>query len=137
MTSLTRKLVWTETIDVRWGDMDAVGHVNNAQYFRYMEQARISWFESLGVKVSSAVSQGPVIASAGCEFMKPIVYPARLAVSVEASAAGNSSFPIHHRIASDENADLVFAQGKVVIVWIDYAIGRSVPLPDWLRAALA
>ena len=46
MTQPRRKLVHTEIIPIRWGDMDAMGHVNNTVYFRYMEQARICWFDA-------------------------------------------------------------------------------------------
>ena len=49
---------------IRWGDMDAFGHVNNTVYFRYMEQVRISWFEQLGLAGSNADGQGPVIVNA-------------------------------------------------------------------------
>ena len=52
-----KKLVHTERIAIRWGDMDAMGHVNNTVYFRYMEQARIAWFESL---VPSAEAWGEI-----------------------------------------------------------------------------
>ena len=70
-----RKLVHTERIDIRWGDMDAMGHVNNTVYFRYMEQARIGWFESLVPRGEAWRSMGIVIVNASCNFKKPINYP--------------------------------------------------------------
>ncbi|MDP2194899.1 MAG: acyl-CoA thioesterase, partial [Rhodocyclaceae bacterium] len=64
--------VHTLRIPVRWGDMDALGHVNNTVYFRYTEQARIDWLESLGFAVMVDVEEGPVIINASCTFFKPI-----------------------------------------------------------------
>ncbi|MDB5909191.1 MAG: acyl-CoA thioesterase [Massilia sp.] len=45
---MSRKLVGAMPMPIRWGDMDAMGHVNNTVYFRYFEQARISWFDEIG-----------------------------------------------------------------------------------------
>ena len=47
MSTSTRKLLHTTTIKMRWGDMDALGHLNNTYYFRYMETARLEWLESI------------------------------------------------------------------------------------------
>ena len=60
---------------IRWGDMDAFGHVNNTVYFRYMEQVRISWFEQLGIAGGNGDGQGPVIVNASMEFLKQLHYP--------------------------------------------------------------
>ena len=67
--------VFEMSMPIRWGDMDAFGHVNNTVYFRYMEQVRISWFEELGLTGSNADGQGPVIVNASMEFLKQLHYP--------------------------------------------------------------
>ncbi len=67
--------VFEMSMPIRWGDMDAFGHVNNTVYFRYMEQVRISWFEQLGMAGSNADGQGPVIVNASMEFLKQLHYP--------------------------------------------------------------
>ena len=77
-----KKLVHTERIDIRWGDMDAMGHVNNTVYFRYMEQARISWFESLVPRADAWGEIGIVIVNASCNFRRPINYPGTVEVKV-------------------------------------------------------
>jgi len=72
--------VHTATLTIRWGDMDALGHVNNTAYFRYMEQARLEWlFKNTDVRVYQQ-GKGPVIANASCNFLVPIVYPATLEI---------------------------------------------------------
>jgi acyl-CoA thioester hydrolase len=125
---------FVETIEVRWGDMDALGHVNNAQYFRYMEQARISWMTRLHPDIFHA-EEGPILVTARCHFMRPIVYPASLAVSCAAGELKRSSFPVFHEIKLADDPSVKFAEGEVTIVWVNYKLGKSVPLPDWIRAA--
>ena len=88
---IKRNHVHTEVIPIRWGDMDAMGHVNNTVYFRYMEQARISWFESLAVGPDPRGS-GPIIVNASCSFMKELVYPGQVELRMYAGKAGRSSF---------------------------------------------
>ena len=128
-----RRLMWVEKIKVRWGDMDAVGHVNNAAYFTYMEQARVSWFESLKVQVDSS-RHGPVIVSASCNFIKPIVYPATVEVSVYGGKPGCSSFRMYHEIYLENHPEVKFAEGEATVVWIDRELGKSIPLPEELRS---
>ena len=63
------------SMPIRWGDMDAFGHVNNTVYFRYMEQVRISWFEQLGIVAGNGEGEGPVLVNASMEFLKQLHYP--------------------------------------------------------------
>src|SRR5438034_7330251 len=65
-----RRLVHVERIAIRWGDMDAMGHVNNTVYFRYMEQARIGWFDALVPREEAWKSTAIVIANASCNFKR-------------------------------------------------------------------
>jgi acyl-CoA thioester hydrolase len=130
-----RKSLWTERIRVRWGDMDALGHVNNTEYFRYMEQTRISWFDALGIPVVEK-NCGPVIVRATCDFIMPITYPATVAVATRLEKVGRSSFVVTHELRSDTDPAVLFATGEVVVVWVDHAQGRSIPLPARVRQAL-
>ena len=74
-----KTFVHQSIIPVRWGDMDALGHVNNAVYFRYIEQARIDWLDTFGLKVAQG-NEGVVVVNAFCNFLKQIAYPADLLV---------------------------------------------------------
>ncbi len=71
----SRVPVHTSIQPIRWGDMDALGHVNNTVYFRFMEQARIEWLYALRGEGSHASGSGPVIVNASCTFLVPLVYP--------------------------------------------------------------
>lgn len=129
-----RKLVHTTTMPIRWGDMDAYGHVNNTVYFRYMEQARVEWLEEQQLVVRPG-GDGPVIINAACTFLIPMTYPGTVEVRTYIGAIGRSSAQTHveMRIVGDER---VYAEGAAKVVWMDTRTGKSVPLPDSLRAAL-
>ncbi|MGH6636048.1 MAG: acyl-CoA thioesterase [Gammaproteobacteria bacterium] len=130
-------LIFTCEISVRWGDMDAVGHVNNAVYFTYMEQARVAWLESVGLaEVVRRPQQGPVIVSAACEYKQPIVHPATLWVKMYAGAPGRSSFETRYEILDLKAPELLYALGKAQVVWVDHEQGRSMPIPPTIRALL-
>ena len=126
------KLVFALDMDLRWRDMDAFNHVNNATFLRYIEQARIEWLESLGPEwLSSEIA--PIMAAAHVNYRRPIEYPAKVVVDLYADKRGSKSIAIGHRITDANNPDCLYADGDVVMVWIDRATGKSVPLPAFAR----
>ncbi len=135
MGKATRKQVFSLEMDVRWGDMDALGHVNNTVYFRYLEQARVSWLESVGGPLAPG-RDGAVIVNAHCTFLVPIVYPARLEVRMYAGPPGRSSFETWYEIRRAGAERTLFAEGSAKIVWVDAGTARAVPLPEHIRALL-
>lgn len=120
---------------MRWGEMDALGHMNNVAYFRYFEQARISWFDSLQIAYRPG-SEGPILGSISCRYLKPAVYPVEFELTTYVGRPGRSSFVMWHELARADNPSERFAQCEAAMVWIDIAEGRSRPLPDWLRELL-
>lgn len=127
-----RILLHTTRIPVRWGDMDAYGHVNNTIYFRYCEQARVEWLEAGGFMVSIDQDDGPVIINAACTFMIPVTYPATVIVRLYAGAPGRSSVMNWYEIGV-EGDDRIYAEGSAKVVWMNHLTGKSVPLPETLR----
>jgi len=125
-----RKLVHVERIPIRWGDMDAMGHVNNTVYFRYMEQARIGWFDALVPRESAWKSTGIVIVNASCNFKRPINYPGTVEVKVFAGPPGGSSVPTFYELALE---GAVYADGAAVVVFIDMARQKPIRIPAELR----
>ena len=111
--------------------MDALGHVNNTVYFRYMEQARIEWLHAHRGEGSHASGTGPVIVNASCTFLKPLVYPGDVEVRMYLGEAGRSSVATHYEL---DAGGVRAAEGAAKMVWIDLATGRSVALPESLRA---
>ncbi len=132
MTAMKRKLVHTEIMPIRWGDMDAMGHVNNTIYFRYIEQARISWFEAIGAR-SGAKGQGPVIVNASCTFIKQLVYPGNVEIKTYVGEVGRSSLQTYQELRPSYDTEKIYAEGAAKVVWVDYERGKSVPLPDSIR----
>ena len=115
--------------------MDALGHVNNTVYFRYMEQTRIEWlFAQTADGAAYGQGSGPVIVNASCTFLEPLVYPGEIEVRMFLGNPGRSSVGSFYEIWKDGER---YAEGAARIVWIDLATGRSTPLPDAVAAPLA
>ena len=115
--------------DIVWGDMDALGHVNNGRYFDYFQEARIEWLQTLNLDLNQ--KQGPVLIHIACTFLQEIVYPARLKIISRAHSPGRSSMMMDHEIYQKGNLK---AQGTSKIVWVDYSQNKSTPLPEAIRA---
>jgi len=126
-------LLGEEHIDMRWGDMDALGHLNNTVYFRFLEQTRLDWLESLGYHIDPE-GIGPVLASTSCNFLKPLVYPATVRITLELEKLGRSSLTLRHRFFREDDPETVYATADVVLVWVDYPKGKAVPLPAGMRS---
>jgi len=132
----SRKLVLTTSIPVRWGDMDAYRHVNNTIYFRYFEQARVEWLEQSGSTVSLEYPVAPVIINASCTFLIPVNYPATVVVRMYLGEPGRSSVMTWYELGV-EGDDRLYAEGAAKVVWMDPVTGKSVPLPDDVRAGVS
>lgn len=120
-------------IPVRWGDLDAFNHVNNANYLRYLEEARVQWLHTL-VSDWDDVPAVPVMAAVQLNYRVPIGWPAEIIVTQSIARLGSTSLTIANRIESADGA-VLHADGEVVLVWIDRASGQPVPLPEVMRAA--
>ena len=123
--------------EVAWGEQDKLGHVNNINYFRYFENARIAHFRAVQMSMPEPNQPGfgPILASTSCDYLKPLVFPDRIRIEAGVSRLGNSSFVHSYRIYSQQQQAYV-ARGQSVNVYFDYASQRSTPLPPELRAAI-
>jgi len=130
-----KTLVHETRIAIRWSDMDALGHVNNAVYFTYLEIARVEWLDSLGTPPDPG-SQGPVIVNAFCNFYRQLEYPGDLLAKQYVSNPGRSSFDTWVTLERIDQPGVIHAAGGATTVWRDFVAQRSVPLPDWLRARI-
>ena len=117
-------------IALRWSDLDALNHVNNARYLTFLEQARIEWFDTVDEPWMTD-EFGPVVATATLNFRRPIEYPASIAVELFTERLGNTSVTIGHRIVAADGT--VHCDGHVVAVWVDRRSGKPVPLPAAVR----
>ena len=131
-----KKLTYEMVIPIRWGDMDAMGHVNNTIYFRYLEIIRIEWLHKAG-GAPDPQGDGPVIVNAFCNFIKQLEYPGDILARHYVGSPGRSSFDTFITLERTDRPGVVYASGGATTVWVNFREQKSVPLPDWLRALIA
>jgi acyl-CoA thioester hydrolase len=130
-----RRLAHVERMPIRWGDMDAMGHLNNTVYFRFMEQARISWFEALVPDTEAWQTTGIVIVNASCNYKRPITYPGTVEIRVLVGAPGGSSVPTYYELRVDADP-APYADGAAVVVFVDMKKQKPVRIPESIRERL-
>lgn len=123
------------TQQVRWGDADMLGHVNNAVFFVYSESARMAYYEKLIAPAANTDSQSMILARTSCDFIDQLKYPATLDVGARTTRIGNSSLGIQVGMFL-QGQDTPVAVTDSVIVWFDYTAQASAPLPPAVRDAL-
>ena len=128
-----KKQVYETRFPVRWGDMDAMGHVNNAQYFRYLETARIDWMRSIGLNPDPS-GQGPVIVNAFCNFYQQLSYPDEVLLKMFVSDPARTTFETWATTERVEQPGVICAAGGGTVIWVDFPRQKAADLPDWIRA---
>ena len=156
-----KKLVFEMRVPIRWGDMDAMGHVNNGSYFRYLETVRIDWMYSIGcgfwgqspnspsrkadpanathgvaAKLVSDPNnrEGPVIVNAFCNFYKQLEYPGDVLVKMYVSDPGRTTFESWGTMERVDQPGVIYAAGGATTIWIDFPTQKAANLPDWMRS---
>jgi acyl-CoA thioester hydrolase len=124
-----RKLVHEMIMPIRWGDMDAYGHVNNTVYFRYMEQARVEWITSLGYQVAPG-RESMLMMNGFCNFYKQLSYPGDLILKTSIGAIGRTSMDVYTSMALVATPDEEAAIGGATMVWVDLTTNKSASWPD-------
>jgi acyl-CoA thioester hydrolase len=127
-----KKLTHEMVIPIRWGDMDAMGHVNNTTYFRYFEIARLEWLSCVGA-MPAPQGTGSVIVNAFCNFIRQVEFPGDLLARHYVTNPGRSSFDTYVTLERTDQPGVLCAEGGAKTVWTDAATKKSAPLPDWLR----
>jgi acyl-CoA thioester hydrolase len=119
-------------IPIAWGDMDALGHVNNTHFFRYFETARIKYFEETGfIETMKVNSIGPILASISAKFIKPLFYPDTVTVGTRVTSIEPTHFIMEYIIESKSNG--IAALGESKMVAYDYKSSERAILPDIVR----
>ena len=114
---------------VVWGDMDAFGHVNNVMYYRYMESARIGYFDQLGIFNHDV---NTVVASNQCKYLRPVFYPDILQVGTRVEELRNSAMRMSYVLYSTQQNEVV-ATGEAVIVFVDQIEMKKTLMPKQIR----
>ena len=131
-----KKFVHESIIPIRWGDMDALGHVNNAVYFRYIEQARINWLDSFGLSFSKD-DQGVVVVNAFCNFLKQITYPGELLVKTYIANPSRVGVDTFNVMSLTSDPDTIYASGGATMVWVDFKAQKAAAWPAEFKEKIA
>ncbi|MHC1479542.1 acyl-CoA thioesterase [Frateuria aurantia] len=134
------RLIGQTDVPVRWGDMDAFNHVNNAVYMRYLEEVRLEWLSGIpGANDMKAAR--PLLAACEIQYRYPIEWPATVHIELYCERVGNSSATLGYRLLTwpegPQRTSRLHAECRTVMVWTDADNGRPVPIPDAIRASLA
>lgn len=127
----------TVEFPISWGEMDAFGHVNNARFITWFESARIAYFLAVGLPAERRGPVAPILAAIHCDYLEPVVFPARLVVGARATKIGNTSFTLDHAVWPVGEPGHLLARGSSVVVLLNYATGEKVRIPEETRAAIA
>jgi len=120
-------------VEVRYGDLDPQGHVNNAKHLTYFEQARIAYWIKLGLftKDQSFMEIGVILADVHLTYLEPIYYGQNIQVGVHVSKLGNKSMTWEQNIV-DADTGRELARGEVVVVAYDYRKEQTMFVPqEW------
>ena len=126
-------LLYQNDFPIRWGDMDALGHVNNTVYFRYFEQIRLEWYLQSGFAPLDSGGESILIVDNHAEYLKPVVYPMHVTIRMGGHSPGRSSFISTYTLTVD---DVLYTRGSSRVVWVDTRAGKSVAMPESVRVML-
>jgi acyl-CoA thioester hydrolase len=125
-----------EKIPVRWGDMDARGHVNNTIYYRYFESTRISLFQLMEIyEEPTEVRVGPILSFQSCYYKAPLVYPDTVFVGAKITSIERSKIIIKHILFS-KKLERIAAEGEAHIIWYNYEKKEKAIISDDLKNKL-
>jgi acyl-CoA thioester hydrolase len=123
---------------IRWADLDSLGHVNNALYLTYLEQARIHFINALEIWDGKPDKIGMIMAKVVMEFKLPLVANDEIVVYTRVARLGNKSYDTEQHIVRHNDGQTELAASALITIAVyDYRIGQSVIIPDDWRQRLA
>lgn len=118
---------------IAWGEMDALGHVNNTVYFRYFESARVAYLTKINfIDPAANNGIGSILASTQCDFRKALAYPDTVSIGARVIEIGGDRFTMEYRLVS-HRLQKIAAEGKGIIVSYNYHEKRKIDLPEAIR----
>lgn len=120
---------------IDWSDLDLFGHVNNVAFLKYIQAARVHYWEQIGLySFFLQNKQGPMLASTNCEYKKPLFYPGEISIRTAMEFIKNTSFSLKHEIIAQDGESA--ALGQDVMVMFDFNKNEKMPFPEHLRLAV-
>lgn len=120
------------SLRIDWSELDYFSHVNNVSFFKYIQAARVNYWEQIGLTAShKQTNTGAMLVSCKCDFKKPLFYPGNVFIRSRVSFIKSTSFGISHQLLNDKNEIVALAEDIMVI--FDFNDNRKVVFPDTLR----
>ena len=136
MNELLKDFTFVVDFNIEWGDMDALQHVNNIEYFKYFQVARIAYFEK--INSDSVFGETPIsliLASTQCKFICPLAYPDSISVGVRVDAMADQYFTMKYSVVSHKHQRLA-AIGDAKVVMFDYVNNKKASIPSEIRKTI-
>lgn len=124
---MSKGKIFTTNLNVRFRDLDAMGHVNNAVFFTYFEQVRILFFQQV-FQISELSDFNSILANISCNYFKPAKINDRLTLQLWVSKIGIKSFNLSYKVIDFEDESVVYATGESIQVWFDYKQNKTVEI---------
>ena len=125
-----------------WSELDVLGHANNARYFTWFEEARMAYFQAVGIPTVNGQDWGPILAHTDCHFLAPVTWPSNLILGARVVHVGNSSLKMNYGVflknstSSSTFSTSCVAHGQGVVVLVDYQKGTKIQVSSTLRQAV-
>ncbi len=117
---------------IDWSEMDTYQHVNNVNFMKYMQSARVQFWEVTGLaQLYSETKKGPMLVSTQCDFKHPLFFPGDVIIKTRVAFLKNSSFGLQHRLYNDTGK--LCAEGHDVAVCFDFNTDKTFGITDQLR----
>lgn len=124
-------------VEIRFNDIDSFGHVNNAIYLSYFEQARIGYFNEVFKDAINWRSEGLILAKAIVDYKAPVFLNDKIDVKIKCSRVGNSSFDFEYELVKNKDGqEVVCVTGSTVMVAFNYVDNRVIRVPEKWKAIL-
>lgn len=115
-----------------WSEMDQLGHINNVMYFKFLQAARITYGDAIGLKPETAAGDGFILASTQCSFKKPLYFPGNVLIRSSVEFMKRTSIGIYHQLLNDDQE--VIAEGHDVVVLYNFVHQTKIEITEELRA---
>lgn len=136
MEELLAEFATVTKIQVAWGEMDALQHVNNAVYFHYFETARLDYFNKINLLVNLKQNHiGPVLCHTECRYKAPVTYPDTLLIGSRVTDLQDDRFTMEYQIVS-KSTGKVTTVGSATCVMFDFKHHTKASIPENIKQAI-
>ncbi len=125
----------TLQLRIDWSEMDTYQHVNNVNFMKYMQSARVQFWDITGLaQLYTTSKKGPILVSTQCDFKHPLFFPGNVLIKTKVAFTKNSSFGLYHELYNDDQ--VLCAVGNDVAVCLDFSTNTPFIIPDGVRAIM-